>query len=84
MIGLDGIVAIFIRRVAALSSPPSPDTDFAPIRFIAIASVFMRFGAERAEGHARRDEALAHFGDRLDLVDRHRLGRAVNSIRSRR
>ena len=36
----------------------------------------MRLWAERAERHARRDEALADLGDRFDLVDRHR-GRAL-------
>ena len=36
----------------------------------------VRLGAERAQGHARRVEALADLGDRLDLLDRHRrLGR---------
>ncbi|MCY1170030.1 hypothetical protein D9M73_100880 [compost metagenome] len=35
---------------------------------------FMRFGAERAQRHARRHETLADLGDRLDLIDRHALG----------
>ena len=44
----------------------------------------VRLGAERAQRHARRDEALADRGDRFDLLDRHRsMSSVLKSSRSR-
>ena len=37
----------------------------------------VRLGAERAQRHARCDEALADLGDRLDLVDPDAFGREI-------
>ena len=37
----------------------------------------VRLGRERAQGHARGDEALPDLGDALDLVERHRRQLAV-------
>jgi hypothetical protein len=52
------------------------------MRFMAMFSVSCASG-QRAQRHARRHEALADLGDRLDLVDRHRLARVLKSSRSR-
>jgi hypothetical protein len=63
------------------SSPPSPESDFAPIRFIATFSVLCASG-ERAKRHARRHEPLADRGDAFDLLDRDR--GAPSGLMSRR
>ena len=66
------------------SSPPSPVFDLPPIRFIAIASVVVRFAADRAEGHGAGGEALDDLAGRFDLVERHGGGQVrANLMRNR-
>ena len=76
------------RRSEALkrtgSSPPSPESDLPPMRFIAIGKRLVGLGADRAQRHRRRREADADVFDRLDLVDRDRAGRQRGRIRTGR
>ena len=73
-----GVVAVGARRVARrVLAALAADSDLAPIRFMAIASVSCASGPKRAERHAGRDEALPDLGDRLDLVERDRAACSV-------
>ena len=68
------------------SSPPSPLSLRAPMRFIAMRQRLVRLGAQRAERDAGREQALADLGDALDLVDRDRrdaLGAEVQQVAQR-
>ena len=72
-----GVVAIFIGGVALAVLAALARHGLGADAVHRDGERFMRLGRERAQGHARRHEPLADFGNRLDLVDRHRLVRIV-------
>ena len=63
------------RDSCAGSSPPSPELERAPMRFIAIDERGVRLRRQRPERHRRGDEAAADRLDRLDLLERNRRAR---------